>query len=221
MGTAKRRVKLQNAERMVAFSDAVVAIALTLLVLPLVDINLPSAIEGGWDQLHHIWEEDGSAIVSFFISWIAIIIYWLVHHRLFADIEKLNGRVIRWNIVWLLAIVFLPFPTNMIGQLDKTVGDERAIVVLYLLDLFIISGSLLMISLSAARDPECLAEGVNPADLKNSLRGYVNVGYLALLVIVACFSAEVALWGLIGIALIGPIVDPIDDRRAAQRLAAA
>ena len=202
---------------MVMFSDAVVAIALTLLVLPLVDIELPEGVEGGWEQLHHIWEADGSKIVSFFISWIAIIIFWLVHHRLFNDIEKLNGGIVRFNIVWLLAIVFLPFPTNLIGQLENGIGDERAIVVLYLFDLFVISGSLLMVALSAARDPECLAEDVTPEDLKSPLRGYVNVGYLALLVIVACFNAELALWGLIGIAFIGPIVDPYDERKAAAR----
>jgi uncharacterized membrane protein len=111
-------------ERVTAFSDGVFAIAITLLVL---DLKLP-------DEPAHAAGDLTAALLALipsFYSWVlsfAIIgIYWMAHHRTFSYIRRIDGRLLWLNILFLLCISFIPFPTSVLGEY----GDRRPAVVLY------------------------------------------------------------------------------------------
>jgi uncharacterized membrane protein len=108
-------------ERMVFFSDAVFAIALTLLVLPLTEARLP-----GDDLIHGLsglWHE----MLSCGLSFLVIGTYWVAHHRTFSHVVRSDGRLLWINLIFLMCIALLPFPTAVLGEH----GDTTTAVALY------------------------------------------------------------------------------------------
>jgi uncharacterized membrane protein len=111
----------EGTDRLQFFSDAVFAIAMTLLVL---EIRLP---EGADDDL---WGALGSIWPSFFayaLSFAIIGLNWITHHRKFRFIPRFDDGLLRINLFFLFAVAFLPFPTSVIADH----GSETAAVVLY------------------------------------------------------------------------------------------
>jgi uncharacterized membrane protein len=103
----------QGTDRLVLFTDAVVAIAITLLVLPLVDAA--SAAVAAGDPSVEVITGNQQAIRSFLLSFVVIARLWVVHHRLFDGVEVASRGIVLWNIAWVLTIVVLPFTTELIG----------------------------------------------------------------------------------------------------------
>jgi uncharacterized membrane protein len=101
------------AERMLLFTDAVVAIAITLLVLPLLD-PIKEAVTDQVPPIDLVWE-NFSSIAAFLLSFAVIARLWLVHHEMFEKVGTLTTPLVVLNLAWLLTIVFLPFPTEMVG----------------------------------------------------------------------------------------------------------
>jgi uncharacterized membrane protein len=94
-------------DRVLFFSDAVFAIAITLLV---VDIRVPEVVLNAGNQLY----ESRDKILSFVISFLVIGLFWMGHHRLFRYITALDRPVIFLNLLFLGAIAFLPYPTALL-----------------------------------------------------------------------------------------------------------
>jgi uncharacterized membrane protein len=116
----------RGAERLVFFTDAVVAIAITLLVLPLVDA-VGEAVAAGAPSIDVI-TENGPQIFSFLLSFYVIAQLWSAHHQLFQGVTVARRGVVTLNMVWVLTIVVLPFATEMIGGY----GADRFTVLLYI-----------------------------------------------------------------------------------------
>src|ERR1700712_1272659 len=89
-------------DRLVFFGDAVVAIAITLLVLPLIDLHSehPAA---GLGQLVH---RDTFVFVAFFLSFVVIGRLWLVHHELFEFVRAYDTPMVQLHLLWLVTIAF-------------------------------------------------------------------------------------------------------------------
>lgn len=108
-----RRVALtsegRNTERIVFFSDAVFAIAVTLLVL---DIRLPEGSEDLATALGEIWQR----FLAFCISFVVIAGTWLTHFRRFRLITGYDAGVLRWNTLLLFLICLVPFPTSVFAD---------------------------------------------------------------------------------------------------------
>ena len=100
-------------ERTLAFSDGVFAIAITLLVLNIEIPALPDESSGALDRALDAAVPD---IVSYFIGFYVIGKFWLAHHRLFDDLDELDGRLMNANLLFLAMIALLPFPTGMLGE---------------------------------------------------------------------------------------------------------
>ncbi|WP_405164467.1 TMEM175 family protein [Nocardia sp. NBC_01499] len=102
-----------STERLVLFTDAVTAISITLLVLPLVDLvpEAASAHKGASEVITGHFDQ----IWSFLLSFVVVASIWLEHHRAFSSVEKLTRSLTVWNMGWLLTIVVVPVPTEMIG----------------------------------------------------------------------------------------------------------
>ena len=101
-------------ERMVFFSDAVFAIAITLLV---VEIRVPHLPKGSPDIAY--WAELVKLIpslVGWVISFAVIGLFWMGHHRAFAMTARYNGRILGWNMAMLGTMAFMPFATAFMAQ---------------------------------------------------------------------------------------------------------
>jgi uncharacterized membrane protein len=94
-------------DRVLFFSDAVFAIAITLLV---VDIRVPEVVVNAGHELY----ESRSKILSFAISFLVIGLFWIGHHRLFRYITALDRPLIFLNLLFLGTIAFLPYPTALL-----------------------------------------------------------------------------------------------------------
>jgi uncharacterized membrane protein len=116
----------QGVERLVLFTDAVAAIAITLLVLPLVDV-VSEEVAAGAPSVDVITENRGQ-IFSFLLSFYVIAQLWSAHHRLFERVTAGRRGVVTLNMLWVLTIVVLPFATEMIGGY----GTDRFTVLLYI-----------------------------------------------------------------------------------------
>lgn len=107
-------------ERLVFFSDAVFAIAITLLAL---EIRLPALEQGITDamllrSLAALWPK----YLSFVISFLVIGAFWMGHHRKFRLIERYDRRLIWLNLLLLMTVAFIPFPTSVISEYGNTTG---------------------------------------------------------------------------------------------------
>ena len=112
-------------DRIVFFSDAVFAIAITLLVL---DIHVPEIPERLVDEqlpgrLLALWPK----YLSYVLSFVVILMYWMAHHITFRAIKRYDRTLIWLNSLFLMCIAFLPFPTSLIGEY----GDNQLAVAIY------------------------------------------------------------------------------------------
>ena len=100
-------------ERLVFFSDAVLAIAITLMAL---EIRLPELEpERAADQISVAFQALLPHIGVYILSFLVIGIYWTVHHRLFRQIRRYNSRLMWFNLFFLMMAAFLPVATNALG----------------------------------------------------------------------------------------------------------
>jgi len=102
------------AERLVFFTDAVVAIAMTLLAF---DLRSPAitAHMSNRAALSALWDPNRLYYLAFLISFMVIGSHWRAHHRLFRNVSRLDARIISMNMIWLLMIVIMPFATRVLS----------------------------------------------------------------------------------------------------------
>jgi uncharacterized membrane protein len=126
----RRRSEELEFDRVAFFSDAVFAIAMTLLV---VGIGIPHVRPS---EIGEHLSDKSTEIFSFFLSFLVIGLYWLAHHRFFSKLVAVDVRFMKINLVYLAAIAFMPFPTALVG----TYGDgEAVVIVLYAVTLCVAS----------------------------------------------------------------------------------
>jgi uncharacterized membrane protein len=111
--------------RLEAFSDGVLAIAITLLVLYL-KVPTPGSTSL-WSALWRQWPD----YLSFLISFVIIGIYWANHHYMFKLIARTNHWLNLLNTLFLLCIVFLPFPTDVLAAYVRVPGNQLNAVLFY------------------------------------------------------------------------------------------
>jgi uncharacterized membrane protein len=133
-------------DRFAFFSDAVYAIAMTLLV---VGIAVPAVNDSGdsgemWDLLVGLRHE----FVSFFVGFAVLRRYWLAHHRFVALLAGVNARLMVVNLAYLSIVAFLPFPTALVGRYEENV----VAFAFYALVLAIVSGLETLLAGVALRD---------------------------------------------------------------------
>src|SRR5262249_34533535 len=96
--------------RLEAFSDGVFAIVITLLIL---DIRIP---EVPYRQLWPALTAAGPRLLAYVMSFLLIGLYWVFHHHGMQRLERTDGVFIWLNILFLLFVSFLPFPTVLLGR---------------------------------------------------------------------------------------------------------
>jgi uncharacterized membrane protein len=108
-------------ERLILFSDAVFAIAITLLII---EIKVPElepehfSEHGFINSLLSLTPKFFGFVFSFFV----IGLYWYIHHRMFGFVIDYTGRLIWLNMVFLFSIVLMPFSTAVYSEYSTTAG---------------------------------------------------------------------------------------------------
>jgi uncharacterized membrane protein len=109
VATGEAEFARRAVERLSLFSDAVSAIAITLLAL---DLPVPggATVPALWSSVRH----SGSNYIAFLISFAVIAAAWSHHHDLFRYVIDMDARLRQLNMAWLLAIVLTPFATKLL-----------------------------------------------------------------------------------------------------------
>jgi len=115
-----------NKSRVEAFSDGVFAIAITLLVLT---IAQPGA--GGYADLGHQLLERWPSLAAYAVSFLVIGIMWLNHHTVFSNLERVDRGLFYWNLLLLMTVVFIPYPTAVFGEALRLGHGTRTAAVFY------------------------------------------------------------------------------------------
>jgi uncharacterized membrane protein len=182
-------------ERFVFFSDAVVAIAISLLILPVVDSA--SDLTGSAEDL---MRDNSDRLLAFGLSFVVIARFWIAHHALFGRIERQNRRLMWLNLAWLLTIVFLPLPTELLGVRG---AEESFVRGLYIGAVF--ACSVLLAILEGVVDTSSDL-GRDPSDGVGSLRRrFVTPALLAAAFVVSVAVPAIGMWAMLLLFLAGPI----------------
>jgi uncharacterized membrane protein len=190
-------------DRLVNFSDATVAIAITLLILPLVDL----AGEIGRDTSpFDVVSAHWPAFVSFLVTFAVIARYWLAHHQLFEHVAHYTLSLIVANFVWLAAIVFLPFAANALSAADRR--HDASLFAIFLGTLVVASCASAVMEVILRRHPELLRPDVPPVDLVGSV---VSVVLLLLALVLAYTVPAIGLLWIL-LLLLSPVGEAIVRR---------
>lgn len=169
--------------RIVAFSDGVFSIAITLLVLNLgIDKGLT---EGQIDNA--LWDQR-EMFFSYAISFAVIGRFWLVHHRFFSEVNAFDGRLIGLNLVYLGWIVLIPFSSEVLGEY----GGKTTAVVLYSVNLAVVVLLGLLMNVDARR--RGLTKIDDRTHRENQIRGAYIAGIFLLSIPVALVAPNLAPW---------------------------
>ncbi|MEI2716069.1 MAG: TMEM175 family protein [Candidatus Nanopelagicales bacterium] len=182
-------------DRLVNFSDAVMAVAITLLILPLTELaGEVKASESAWTWLganQEVW-------TAFLISFIVLSNYWLVHHRMFEAIGDYDN-VLAWiNFGWLLSIITLPFTTELVT--NHGFGQGSGMV--YMINLAAIGGFLALIGWWVSAHPSLQAPDFDP-NTQRIRKSVVYVAYFLGVGVLSLFAPSIASWVLLGMIPLG------------------
>ena len=185
-------------DRLLAFSDATVAIAITLLILPLVEIAQEVQDRPVGDFLG----DHAFALFSFGLSFLVISVFWRVHHTMYEDVERAGPALVRANLVWLASIVFLPFPTELLDA-DR---DPRLTHGIYVGTLVVASAA------QAVQKSLILRDGGTPSPVRGDL---VSLALMTIAFVLVVAVPATGLWGLLVLLLSTPVEKVMGARAAA------
>lgn len=102
-------------DRLVNFSDAVVAVAITVLALPIADLALTTDETTVWE----VMGDNSGKIITFFFTFAVVGIMWMTHNRILSQLFAFDATIFWLNMAWLAAIAFLPVSSNLYGTADS------------------------------------------------------------------------------------------------------
>jgi uncharacterized membrane protein len=174
-------------DRIIFFSDAVFAIVMTLLILdiPVPDLQQDSATAKLPARVLDLWPK----FFSYALSFLVIGTYWMAHHGTFRYFRSYDRMLMFLNLLFLLSISFVPFPTALLGEY----GELQFAVVLYALSLAVPRLLLALVSWYATKR-NLLIENLDPRISRYHLVRSLAIAALFLLsILVSFFSVSAAI----------------------------
>lgn len=203
--TARKREEHEvEFSRIVAFSDGVFSIAITLLVL---GISIDKTKIPADELAHALWEER-EAVLAYAISFAVIARFWLVHHSFFSEVKAFDTKLIALNMLYLGFLVLIPFSSQVLGDY----GGEFPAVVVYSANL----AAVVMIGQWMSWDAR--RAGLTTIDAEtareNLIRGVFIAGVFLISIIVALFDASIApfVWLLLFFEGRGHVIERLSRR---------
>ena len=172
----------QSPDRLIALSDGIFAIAMTLLVL---NIAVPSGLDHAHfrQSLHDTWSALGAYALTFAIT----AGRWRDHHRIFQLIRRTNGVVVRLTMVLLGVVALLPFPTALLAEYG---GSEPLAVVYYATTLGVLNLLLLALFDTVRRDERLQARAVSDRLARAMVVDFGTATVIAAIAVVAAFTVS-------------------------------
>ena len=150
--------------RVEAFSDGVMAIAITLLIL---DVKVPVAGEGDLaSKLAHQWPSYAAYAVTFLI----IGIIWVNHHFLFDRVRAVTRAVLYLNILLLMGVAFLPFPTALLAEYLREDQNSHVAAAVYSATMVAIGIGFVTLWWHLSHHPELMEEGTDALVARTAMR---------------------------------------------------
>ena len=176
-------------DRLVNFSDAVVAVAITLMVLPLASVDGPAPGETILTVIGAHWPQ----LVTFLFTFYVVAIMWAAHNRILNVIRGYDPTVFWLNTTWLAAIVLLPWMTAL---RDSSSASSSGADCVYWWLLALISALGGIIASHIRRHPELAGEDAPKVhrDLATRMRGPAFTGLFLLIGIASLFSPFLSDW---------------------------
>jgi uncharacterized membrane protein len=198
---AETETRLSSTGRVEAFSDGVMAIAITLLVLNLKVPPVDSVTPGG---LLEVLAKAWPSYVAYVAAFITIGIIWLNHRTLIEGIARFDVRLHWLNLMLLLGVATLPWPTALVAEYVQRGGADASIAAaLYGLTATLMATPWGFILRHLADRPELLEPGYDVAYVRaESRRGFVGLPVYATATVVALIAPLVALVAYLAIAIL-------------------
>jgi uncharacterized membrane protein len=193
------RGEAHGLDRVIAFGDAVVAIAITLVVLPVVDRALDSA------SARDFFTESWTTLAPAGISFLVIAVFWRVHHWLFLPATGYSSTVLQLETLWLASIVALPVAT----VLDFTSGGGDRLALGVYIGIMLVSSLTLRVERDVLRRQGFL----DPDPAETALDRWVGAGLLAVALVLAVLYPGVGAAWLLLLFLEQPIRTVAGRRR--------
>ena len=201
----------EGTARLMAFADAVVAIAITLLVLPLVDIPSEADATLGGRRSGTIMPPSSPCSRS---ASRVIARLWLSHHNMGERMARGDSWMLTTTLVWLVTVVFLPFPTELLGQL----GNTRPVAAVYIATFLINISILSLQGRHLCRRPQMWRPGQTRESMAAWEVGWWSNPVLAALALALCVLVPgVGIWALMVLFLDPVITWAVSRRRPAFR----
>lgn len=189
----------RGASRLEAFSDGVIAVAITLLVL---DVHVPASGPGVLlDALGKQW----ASYLGYVTSFLIIGIYWANHHLLFKYIKRTDHFFLLINTLFLMCIAFVPFGTSLLDTYMQkgNLLNERTAAVTYSGILLLCAITFSLVWLYASWKHRLLRLDIDPRILQRITRGYLIGSPLYLLsLIFSLIDVRISLFLYILVALV-------------------
>ena len=178
----KEEKTLMRLERINGFSDAVFAVAITLLILTISVPVVSDASELG-SELSALWPKFLGFLISFFI----IGAFWVSHHLIFNYLKRLTPGLLWLNLVLLLFIVTLPFSTDLMSEYN----NSSTALIFYNANLALVSLTLCILWVYISHDNRLIDADFNPATRRHIFLIYLNMTIIFLIsMAVAAVSAS-------------------------------
>ena len=198
-----------STNRAEAFSDGVFAIAATLLVL---ELKIPHAEPGGLPvALLERWPSYATYVVSF----LTIGIIWVNHHAVMDRIKSVNRPLLFLNLVFLMSVAVIPFPTALLADYLRAGHDERLAAAIYGVTMAVMGITFGLIWAYAVLSDDLLHQGIDRDRARRSLLIFAAGNPLYLLAIgVSLLSAEAALaiYALLALFYLFDVLPPLEER---------
>jgi uncharacterized membrane protein len=164
--------RLHDPARVLALSDGVFAIIITLLVL---EVHVPELTQG--QSLNEALAEVRPSLIAFVISFVLAGMYWVGHRDLFALIRRTDRGLVWLNILYLLPLCLLPFGAGMLGRYDR----EPVALRIYGLLLVAVAVMRVVMWLYATSRPQLLWQRLDDRQRRAGLALHLYPGLIYLL----------------------------------------
>jgi uncharacterized membrane protein len=170
-------------------------VAATLLV---VDLAVPES------DFDHLWSgiaDQWPSYLGFATSFLTVGGLWFVHHAIFRHLRFADLTVNRLNLLLLMAIAFLPFPTKLVAEAISSNNAERPAVIFYGATLLVISILITAILRYVGSRPELIEEDGRDEAVALARQASPNLGFYVAVLALAFLAPKVAAFGFLAIAI--------------------
>jgi uncharacterized membrane protein len=166
-GGRDRAQARSDTSRLETFADGVMAIAITLLIL---DVRVPQPHAGVTlgRQLLELWP----AYAAYVTSFLTIGVIWVNHHRMFTLIRSSTHSFLMLNVVFLMVVAFLPFPTALVADYIRTPNAVRMATITYGITMIVLALMFNAVWIYASAGRRLLIDGVDDESIRKGTRSY-------------------------------------------------